>query len=102
MKIRFDVAARIAAAVFLATASAAGAQNMPLMSPPQNVVQLSASGTVEVPQDMLTMSLTTTREGADSNAVQAQLKAALETALAEARKTALAGQMDVRTGNFSL
>jgi predicted secreted protein len=102
MKIRFDVAAWIAAAVFLATATAAGAQNMPLLSPPQDVVQLSASGTVEVPQDMLSMSLTTTREGSDSNAVQAQLKSALEAALAEARKTALPGQMDVRTGNFSL
>jgi predicted secreted protein len=70
--------------------------------PPQNVLQLSASGTVEVQQDLLTMTLTTTREGPDAAAVQAQLKAALEAALAEARKAAVPGQLDVRTGNFSL
>src|SRR4051812_32615475 len=72
------------------------------LAAPQNVLQLSASGTVEVQQDLLTLSLTTTREGPDANAVQAQLKSALDSALAEARKAALTGQMDVRTGNFSL
>jgi hypothetical protein len=34
--------------------------------------------------------------------VQNQLKVVLDAALAEARKTAAPGQMDVRTGNFSL
>ena len=34
--------------------------------------------------------------------MQAQLKSAVEAALAEARKNAQPGQMDVRTGNFSL
>jgi predicted secreted protein len=102
MKFKSDVAAWIAAGVLLVTTAAAGAQNMPFMPPPQNVMQLSASGTVEVLQDMLTMNLTTTREGSDANAVQAQLKAALDAALAEARKAASPGQMDVRTGNFSL
>ena len=70
--------------------------------PPQNVLQLSASGSVEVQQDLLSLHLTTTREGTDANAVQAQLKAALDAALAEARKSAQPGQLDVRTGNFSL
>lgn len=70
--------------------------------PPQNVLQLSASGTVETQQDMLGITLSTTREGSDPSAVQAQLKAALETALGEARKSALPGQLDVRTGNFAL
>ncbi len=70
--------------------------------PPQNVLQLSASSTVEVQQDLLAMSLTTTRDGTDANAVQTQLKAALETALAEAKKSAQPGQLDVRTGNFGL
>ena len=77
------------------------AQGLPY-PPPQNVLQLSASGTVEVQQDLLSLSLTTTREGADASAVQSQLKAALDAALAEARKTAQPGQMDVRTGNFGL
>lgn len=70
--------------------------------PPQNVLQLSATSTVEVQQDLLAMSLTTTRDGSDANAVQAQLKAALEAALAEAKKSAQPGQLDVRTGNFGL
>ncbi|AEG92820.1 conserved hypothetical protein [Ramlibacter tataouinensis TTB310] len=73
-----------------------------VLAPPQNVLQLSASGTVETPQDLLTLSLSTTREGADPAAVQAQLKAALDAALAEARKAAQPGQMDVRTGNFAI
>ncbi|MDB5750712.1 MAG: hypothetical protein JWP65_1133 [Ramlibacter sp.] len=70
--------------------------------PPQNVLELQASGTVEVQQDLLTINLTTTREGPDATAVQTQLKTALNAALAEARKNAQPGQMDVRTGNFGL
>ena len=70
--------------------------------PPENVLQLTASGTVEVQQDLLSLTLTTTHEGADANVVQAQLKAALDAALAEARKAAQPGQLDLRTGNFAL
>jgi predicted secreted protein len=102
MKTNPHLAAWFAAGVLLLTSAAADAQNSPFMPPPQNVIQLSASGAVEVPQDMLTMSLTTTRESSDANAVQAQLKASLDAALADARKGASPGQMDVRTGNFSL
>jgi predicted secreted protein len=69
---------------------------------PQNVLQLSASGTVEVQQDLLMLNLTTSREGPDASSVQAQLKAALDSALVEAKRAALPGQLDVRTGNFSL
>ena len=83
----------------MAAAHSGVAQVMP---PPQNVLQLSASGTVETQQDMLSLALTTTREGSDPAAVQAQLKSALEAALAEARKAAMPGQLDVRTGNFAL
>ena len=77
------------------------AQQMPLPVP-HNVVQLTASAATEVQQDLLTLSMNTTREGPDAAAVQAQLKQALEAALAEAKKAAQPGQMDVRTGNFSL
>jgi predicted secreted protein len=73
-----------------------------VLPPPQNVLQLSASGTVETQQDLLSLALTTTREGGDPSAVQGQLKAALEAALTEARKAAMPGQLDVRTGNFAL
>lgn len=75
------------------------AQTLPV---PQNVVQLSAEGSIEVPQDFLTLTLSTTREAADASAVQAQLKAAIDAALAEVRKSAQPGQLDVRTGAFSL
>ena len=70
--------------------------------PVQNVVQLSASGSVEVQQDLLGISMNTTREGPDAGAVQTQLKVALDAALSEVKKSAQPGQLDVRTGNFSL
>lgn len=70
--------------------------------PPLNVVQLSVSGTVEVTQDLLTISMNTTREGSDAATVQAQLKIALDAAIAEAKKVVLPGQLDVRTGHFNL
>lgn len=94
-----NVRAMLAACLLAATC--AQAQTVPY-PPPQNVLQLQASGTVEVQQDLLTVHLTTARDGSDANAVQTQLKTALETALAEAKKTAQSGQLDVRTGNFAL
>lgn len=75
------------------------AQTLPV---PQNVVQLSAAGSIEVPQDFLTLTLSTTREAADPAAVQTQLKTAIDAALAEARKSAQPGQLEVRSGAFSL
>jgi predicted secreted protein len=69
---------------------------------PHNQVQLSASASLDVPQDWLTMSLSTTRDGADAQLVQAQLRQALDSALAEAKKAAQPGQLEVRTGNFSI
>ena len=83
------------------SAGAVMAQSAP-WTPPQNVLQLSATGTVEVQQDLLSMTLSTTRDAADAATVQTQLKTALDAALAEARKNAQPGQLDVRTGNFSL
>jgi predicted secreted protein len=88
-------------AVLAGAAGASFAQGLPF-PPPQNVLQLAASGTVEVQQDLLMLTLSTTREGSDPAVVQAQLKGALEMALAEAKRAAVAGQLDVRTGNFSL
>jgi predicted secreted protein len=78
------------------------AQGMQAQPDLQNIAQLSASATVEVQQDMLTIAMSTTRDGSDSAAVQNQLREALEAALTEARKTAQPGLMEVRTGNFSL
>ena len=68
----------------------------------QGVVSLSSSASVEVTKDLLNVVMTTTREGQDAAAVQSQLKQALDAALAEARKVAKPGQLEVQTGNFSL
>ena len=86
---------------FLLGLTAGFAQQNP-EQPPRDVVQLSASAALEVPQDFLTLSLSTTREGPDAQGVQEQLKAALEAALNEAKKSAQSDAMEVRTGQFSL
>ena len=69
---------------------------------PQNVVSLQSTGTVEVQQDLLMISMNTNKDGPDAAVVQTQLKTALDAALAEAKKTVLPGQMDVRTSAFSM
>lgn len=65
-------------------------------------VNLSASASVQVPQDLLTMTLATVREGADAQTVQTQVKTALDSALNTAKADAKPGLMDVRTGRFAL
>jgi predicted secreted protein len=87
--------ALIAWAAFASTAMAADL-------PPQGVVALSATASTEVTKDVLSVTLNTTREGPDAAAVQAGLKQALDSALAEAKKVAKPGQIDVQTGNFSM
>jgi predicted secreted protein len=82
-------------------ATAAFTQNL-ARPEPQNLVQLSASGSIEVAQDYLSLSMSTTREAAEAASVQTQLKTALDTALQEVKKTSQPGQMEVRTGNFNL
>jgi predicted secreted protein len=93
--------ALIAAATGLSGAwsATASAQTLP---PPQNVVMLAASATVEVNKDWLTVVFSTSKDGPDAAAVQAQLKTALEAALAEAKKIAKPEQVEVQTGAFSL
>ena len=69
---------------------------------PQGVVSLSSSATLEVTRDLLSVTFNTTREGADAATVQSQLKQALDAALAEAKKAAKPGQVEVQTGNFNI
>ena len=71
-------------------------------APPQGVLSLSATASVEVTKDLLSVSFSTTKDGADANAVQAQLKQALDAALVEAKKAVRPGQLEVQTGTFSL
>jgi predicted secreted protein len=91
----------LALAAGLAAPWSAQAQG-PMAPALSNVVSLSASASVEVANDWLTIVLSTTREGSDAQAVQTQLRQALDTALAEARKAASPGQVEVQTGQFSL
>ena len=93
------LAAAAAIAIACGAATIARAQTLP---PPQNVISLSASATVEVNKDWLTVVFSTTREGSDAATVQTQLKQALDAALTEARKAARVGQLEVQTGGFSL
>jgi predicted secreted protein len=88
----------VATAFLLALALAVRAET----PPPQGVLGLSASASVEVTKDLLAVTLSTSKEGGDANLVQAQLKEALDAALAEAKKVARPGQLDVQTGNFSI
>lgn len=85
------------AALFCATAVRAAEP-----AAPSGVLNLAASAQAEVTRDLLAVTFTTSREGADAGAVQAALKQALDAALAEAKKAAKPGAVDVRTGNFSV
>jgi predicted secreted protein len=87
------------AALASALSLPAAAQTLP---PPAGVLNLSSSASIEVPKDVLGVVFSVTREGSDAQAVQSGLKQALDAALAEARKVAKPGQVDVQTGNFSL
>jgi predicted secreted protein len=90
---------RLAALALLAAVGIVQAQTSP---PPSGVLNLSTSASVEVTKDVLGVAFSATRDGSDAQAVQAALKQALDAALAEARKVAKPGLVDVQTGNFSL
>lgn len=96
------VAAAAVLAATCAVAQSGGQTAAVLMPPPQNVLTLSANATLEVPRDWLAVTLSTTREAPDATTVQTQLKVALDAALIEARKAAKPGQVEVRTGGFSI
>jgi len=86
----------------LTSGSVVHAQTAPPPAPLHDGLTLAASATVEVPYDIMTMTLSTTRDGSDAAAVQSQLRQAIDTALTEARKSQRPGQLEVRTGTFSL
>ena len=68
----------------------------------ENLLSFTTTASREVVQDRLSITLQAVREGPDAAAVQAQLKQVLESALAEARKSAEPGQLEVRTGGFTI
>jgi len=90
------------AALTVFALAAAGSQAQTIEAPRRDLLSFSVSASTEVPLDVLSLAFSTSREGSDANAVQSQLKAALDAALTEARKVAKPGQLDVQTGNFAL
>jgi predicted secreted protein len=90
------------ATLTLAAALHAGGVAAQTLPPVSGVINLTTTASVEVTKDVLGIVFTTTRDGADAQAVQSALKQALDAALAEARKIAKPGQAEVQTGNFSL
>ncbi len=99
MKSLFPSAPVLLLAAGLWAAPVAHAQLGPM---PRDVVQFTATATLEARQDQLSVTLRATREGGDPAVVQQQLKALLDAALAEARPAAQPGALEVRSGNFSL
>ena len=88
------------AAAAMASASAQG--NGAAVAARRDALNLSATASQEVTRDLLSLVFTTSKEGADAGSVQLALKQALDAALAEARKVAKPGQLEVQTGGFSL
>lgn len=91
----------MATTLALGVAAAAGVRAAEPAAP-SGVLHVAASAQLEVVRDLLAVTFTTSRDGADAQAVQAALKQALDAALVEARAAARPGQLDVRTGNFAV
>ncbi len=92
----------LATALTLAGTAAAQGGAPAGAGPATGVISLSSSAVVELPRDLMAVTLSTTREGSDPASVQAAVRQALDAALVEARRVARPGQLDVQTGNFSL
>ena len=92
-----------ACALGASLATQARAQGAPMQKDPEGVISLNSSATIQVPNDWIVVQFTTTKEGTDAASVQAALKDALGTALAQARQVAKPdGHVEVQGGGFSL
>lgn len=92
----------LTALVLVLAAAAPKPAQAQVLPPPQNVLALSAQASAEIPQDLLSITLSVTREGPDAASVQSQLRQVLDAALAEARRAVRPGQVDLRTGQFGV
>lgn len=100
--LRFGHLAPVATA-FMFTLMAPLASAQAVMPPPvQGVLVLTATATLEAPKDWMSVAFSVTREGSDAGLVQTQLKQAVDAALTEARKAAKPGQVELRSGEFSV
>lgn len=88
----------MAAAGFGAIATA----HAQVAEPVRNVVQLSATGQVEVSQDWLQMNLSASREGSEAAAVQKQLQQVVDAALQHLKSQAQGQALQVRSGSFGV
>ncbi len=89
--------------ITMAAAAGAGtAAHAQQAEPLRNVVQLSASGSVEVDQDWLQMQLSAVREGSSAAVVQQQLKQVVEAALRSLQPQAQGQDMQVHSGSFGV
>lgn len=68
----------------------------------RNVVQLSASASVQVPQDWLVVTLSVTRDGRQVQEVQQQLQQVLEPALRNAKTMAQGEDLQVSSGDLGV
>lgn len=102
MSSRLPVQATLRAAVLSAAVSLSALGSAQAEAPRQNVVSFQTSATIEVTQDLMTVTLQATKEGTQAPDVQAALKQVLDSALAEARRAAQPDGMEVRTGYFSV
>lgn len=76
---------------------------VPMPPPPQrNVIHLEHTVSLDAAQDVLRLVMGTTVQGRQPQQVQADLNAALNSALQIAKANAQAGAMEVSTGQFSL
>ena len=83
--------------------AAAQAPIVAVQKEPEGVVSLNSSATVQIPNDWIEVQFGTSKEGTDAASVQAALKEALGTALAQARQVAKGdGHVEVQGGGFSL
>ncbi len=90
------------AALALAATLSVGAVNAAEPASKQGSVSFSTTYSIEVTQDLMTVTLQANKEGMQAAEVQAALKQLLDGALTDARKSATPGGLEVRTGSFSV
>lgn len=93
---------RVVVAPALCAGGVALAQPAPVPAEPSGVLSLQASATAEVEHDVMSIVFGTSRDGPDAPSVQAELRQALDAALAQARRAVQPQQLEVETGQFSL
>lgn len=86
----------------LSVPSLAQSAVLPAVAAQHNVAQLSVTALAEAPQDQLLIVLATIKDGPTAAQVQTQLSQAVEAALAMSRQASQPGQLEVRSGSFSL